>query len=266
MKEIVFLKLGGSLITDKDRPHTALEERIDAIADQIAKYLEKEDHKKILLGHGSGSFGHVAAKKYDTRAGVTTESRWLGFAEVWYEARVLNQIVVERFHSRGLPVISFPISSSAYAKNSMISKWTVEPIQTALAKNLLPVIYGDVVFDSILGGTILSTEEQFTFLSSIIKPTQILLAGREKGIWEDFPTCTRLVEKITLKTYPSIRQKLFASSSTDVTGGMSSKVENMIQLVRNNPSLQVKIFSGLETDAIYKALSGEEIGTTISSS
>jgi hypothetical protein len=48
-----------------------------------------------------------------------------------------------------------------------------------LIHGLVPVIYGDVIFDSIRGGTIFSTEEQFEFLAAEFEPEKILLAGVE---------------------------------------------------------------------------------------
>ena len=65
-----FLKLGGSLITDKDTAHTPRIDVIDRIAGEIKKYLVEHPQDSLLLGHGSGSFGHVPAAKYGTREGV----------------------------------------------------------------------------------------------------------------------------------------------------------------------------------------------------
>jgi isopentenyl phosphate kinase len=62
MPETIFLKLGGSLITNKDQAHTALIDQIDAIGKQIKQYCQENPENRLLLGHGSGSFGHVAAR------------------------------------------------------------------------------------------------------------------------------------------------------------------------------------------------------------
>jgi Predicted archaeal kinase len=72
---------------------------------------------RILLGHGSGSFGHFAAKDYGTRERVTNSAEWQGFQKVWNAARALNQIIVEEFGHAGLPVISLPASASVFTEN-----------------------------------------------------------------------------------------------------------------------------------------------------
>jgi len=263
MSETIFLKLGGSLITNKDQAHTALIAEIDAIGTQIKRFRQDFPTIRLLVGHGSGSFGHVAAKKYSTRNGVRSAEEWQGFLEVWREAHALDEILLERFAQLGLPALSFPLSAGALTRQGQVQSWTTRPIQMALDNSLLPIIYGDVAFDEALGGTILSTEEQMKHLVPALMPTRILLAGLEEGVWQDFPACTQLINTITTASYPQVRQHVFGSSSTDVTGGMDSKVAEMMSLVVEYPQLEVSIFSGKEPEAVYKALAGESIGTVL---
>lgn len=37
---------------------------------------------RVILGHGAGSFGHVAAAKHGTRDGVSGGAQWMGFCDV----------------------------------------------------------------------------------------------------------------------------------------------------------------------------------------
>jgi isopentenyl phosphate kinase len=70
MRELVLLKLGGSLITDKTRPYTPRLDKLADLATEIAQALRTHPHLLLILGHGSGSFGHTAAKKYGTKDGL----------------------------------------------------------------------------------------------------------------------------------------------------------------------------------------------------
>src|SRR5574339_458739 len=97
MKELVFLKLGGSLITDKTQPYTPLLDVMDDLALQIKTALQTHPNLHLVLGHGAGSFGHVPASEYKTRDGLplppraaplvhrdrdaTEENYWKGYAE-----------------------------------------------------------------------------------------------------------------------------------------------------------------------------------------
>jgi isopentenyl phosphate kinase len=134
----------------------------------------------------------------------------------------------------------------------------------ALQAGLLPVVFGDVVFDLARGGTILSTEDIFRYLARELQPHRILLAGIDEGVYEDFPTCTRLIPKISPKNWNAIATALRGSVATDVTGGMRSKVREMLDLALEVPGLEIRIFSGLQPGNLVKALRGESLGTLIS--
>ena len=229
-----------------------------------SQVLTENPEDELIIGHGSGSFGHVPAKKYSTRNGVHTSEQWRGFHEVWQEARALNLLVTESLIKAGIPAIPFAPSSNITTSNGSITTWNLNPLHYSVTHKLVPVVFGDVVFDSVFGGTILSTEEIFFHLAPIFKPTRILLAGIEEGVWEDYPARTDLFREITPTSYPQQKSSILHSGSPDVTGGMLSKVENMLQLVKEVPTLAIQIFSGVQPGSIYQALSGSKSGTHIS--
>jgi len=175
---MIFLKLGGSLITEKSQTETARLEVIDRLATEIQDVRRENPELTILLGHGSGSFGHHAAAKFGTHHGVSTIEDWKGVAAVWKAANMLHRFVMDSLLAAGLPVISFPPSASAIAKDGELISLAIQPIQHALLKGLIPVTHGDVVFDETRGATIASTESIFSYLTDTIKPSRILLTGR----------------------------------------------------------------------------------------
>ena len=277
MKEIIFLKLGGSLITDKTQPYTPKLDVIEDVALQISTVLRANPDLRLVLGHGSGSFGHVAASEYRTRDGflprpspllhrerdTSEESYWKGFAEVWYQASALNRFVMKALNKVNLPAIALPPAASVIASDGKVSIWETTPLSMALAAGLVPVICGDVTFDEVRGGTILSTEDLFSHLARALNPDRILLAGLESAVWEDFPTRTRKVEMITPQTFSQFAENIAKAAGADVTGGMKSKVTQMLDLVRQNPLLKIQIFSGAEPGNITGALNGKTLGTWI---
>ena len=56
---MILIKLGGSIITNKERPQSARRKTIDNILKQIKRINEP----KILV-HGGGSYGHYWSVKY----------------------------------------------------------------------------------------------------------------------------------------------------------------------------------------------------------
>ena len=262
--ELVFLKLGGSLITDKMTPRTARLDVIDRLAREIKSARKEAPGLRLLLGHGSGSFGHTSGKKYRTRDGVSSQEEWFGFAEVLYDAAALNNLVMSALAENGVPAAVFPPSSAVISSNRKITSWDLKPIQTALEKGLLPVIYGDAVFDSEIGGTIQSTEDLFFHLAGKLQPTRILLAGQDPGVWKDFPVCSQLYDHLHPSDIAQLKQGIGQSQAPDVTGGMSDKVSQMAALVESLPELECLIFSGDEPGAVAAAIGGNRIGTLIS--
>src|ERR1051325_619803 len=277
MKELVFLKLGGSLITDKTQPYTSKLDLIEDVSLQISTALQTNPDLRLLIGHGSGSFGHVAASEYHTRDGFiprpsplihrerdqTEQNYWKGFAKVWYQASSLNQYVMRALYKINVPAIALPPSANVIASNGNVSIWETTAISMALAAGLVPVIYGDVTFDEIRGGTILSTEDLFSHLVRALNPNRILLAGLESAVWQDFPARTRRIETLTPSNFSEISEGVGKADGADVTGGMESKVTQMLELVKQNRDLKIQIFSGAEPDSILRALSGETLGTWI---
>ena len=58
-KMMILIKLGGSVITDKNRPLTARLDVVQRLAYEIAACEEK-----VVLIHGGGSFGHIKAAEH----------------------------------------------------------------------------------------------------------------------------------------------------------------------------------------------------------
>jgi isopentenyl phosphate kinase len=260
---LVLLKLGGSLITDKTRPFTPRQEVLEALASEIAAALRDDPDLQLILGHGSGSFGHEAARRFDTRSGVSGPEAWRGFAEVWYQAAALDRLVIDALRAAGLPALAISPASGVTAHDGRVFIWDLYPLQSALGSGLLPVVYGDVAFDEVRGGTILSTEELFVHLAHELAPQRILLAGQEAGVWADFPGRTHLVSEITPSSWTRQAAVLGAAAGADVTGGMRSKVAQMLALVEELAELEVLIFSGQDPANLRQAIRGGRPGTRL---
>lgn len=257
------LKLGGSLITDKKHPTVPRPQVMLRLAQEIASARQKSPQLQLVIGHGAGSFAHVPAKKYNTRQGVQTAQEWRGFAEVWWQAAALNRLLMDALHEAQLPVIGLPPSAAITAQDGRVLRWDLYPIKSALSQGLIPVIFGDVIFDVGRGGTILSTEDLFDHLALHLKPQRILLAGIEPGVWSDYPRCTQLLDEITPTTFQKLAPNLSGSQAIDVTGGMEAKVKQSLELVSRVPDLEILIFSGETPGFIERALLGDKSGTLI---
>ncbi len=256
----MFVKLGGSLITDKRETEHFQAETMQRAAREIASACAKRPDLRLLIGHGSGSFGHIAAQKHGTASGVHTSAEWRGFAEVATVARRLNAKVVEALHEAGLPIFGVQPSASVQCQDGQIESMAITAIEQALAHDLIPLVYGDVAFDAIRGGTITSTETIFFYLAERLCPSQIFLLGEVEGVYD---ASGAIIARITPGDLDSLAGALGGSHGVDVTGGMASKVRSMVTLAGRVPGLQIRIFGGSAPGQLEAALLGDQPGTLI---
>jgi isopentenyl phosphate kinase len=257
MSELAFVKLGGSVITDKTRAETARPEVIGRLAREIASAWAANPGLGLVLGHGSGSFGHIAAQRYGTRRGVRGTKGWRGFAEVATIAARLNRTVVDAVQDAGIPVWSLQPSASAHCDDGELGSMALEPVTKALAHGLVPVLYGDVALDASLGGTIISTEQIFAYLARHLHPDRIILVGTVDGVFDGDPLRdprARQIPEISAANWASLGALLGGSHGTDVTGGMLAKVAEMVDLARQSPGLEVQLISGEQEGTLRTAL------------
>lgn len=255
------LKLGGSLITDKQIDKHYRKDEAHRIAQEIAEAYHQNASMSLIIGHGSGSFGHVAANKYGTINGVSTPEQWRGFAEVAITAAELNAYLAQTLFEAGIPLWRIQPSASAVAISGVIAYMDLNPIRAALQHNLVPLVYGDVALDEVRGGTIISTETIFTYLTQQLDISRIVLAGEVDGVLDEDG---RVITEITPTNFERYTHLLGGSRGTDVTGGMLTKVSDMLKLVQYKKGLRVAIVNGLVPDVIRRALNGEQgVGTLI---
>ncbi|MBI4786198.1 MAG: isopentenyl phosphate kinase family protein [Chloroflexi bacterium] len=264
MNTLLFLKLGGSAITDKTREAAAREDVIRWIAREVRAAREQQPDLSILLGHGSGSFGHFTAEKF----GYRRSGNWQAYAETGASAARLNRLVADIFLAEGVPVVTMQPSASARCRDGELVELAVEPIRTALAHGLIPLVYGDVAFDETRGRWIVSTEMIFAYLAPQLKPARIVLAGNVDGAFTADPlqdASARLIPEITPANAVQIESQLRGSHGYDVTGGMLAKVRTMLALVERQPAITVILTSALKPGSVERALTRADVdvGTVI---
>ena len=272
MKEaapLIFLKLGGSLITDKRVPETPRRDVIERLAKEIAEARRARPDLRLVLGHGSGSFGHVAAQRHGTRDGVYDAAGWRGFAETADAAARLSRLLTAALLAAGLPAWSLQPSVALWCEDGRIVAGPTRAVAQALARGLLPVVHGDVALDGVRGGTIASTEEIFEWLlRDGLRPQRLILAGEVDGVYSSDPQRDADAQRIAHMTpdnFAAVAQALGGSHGTDVTGGMAAKVEQTLALVQRYPPLRATICSGLIAGRLFTLLTRDkaELGTAL---
>ena len=262
MAGLVLVKLGGSLITDKGRSEAA---RVPVIARLSRELTLAPPGSRILVGHGSGSFGHVPAKAHGLAGGLHSPEQLSGVSLTQERAALLHLLVFTALSAAGAAPYSISPSSVVVSEGGTPVSMETEPLLLALERGFLPLVYGDVVMDRTQGVAICSTEKLFLFLATALcesgRPVErVVWLGETDGVYD---ATGWTIPLITAADFEQMRGALGGSAGTDVTGGMLHRVETAVALSRLGvPSL---IANGLTEGLLARALAGEEVpGTVVS--
>jgi len=262
MQKLILVKLGGSVITKKDKPFTARPKTILRLAKEI-KSASKYFDGKILIGHGGGSFPHVPAAKYKTHLGLINKKSVWGFAQTSKAAVDINRIVLKEFLKAGLPAVSFSPMSFIFALQGRPKKILTEPIDKALKLGLFPIVFGDVILDEgNKGFSIYSGEKILDCLaqkfSKSYKITKVIMVGDTDGIYDNKGKTFR---KITHNNLGKLKEFLGDPKGVDVTGGMLHKIEEMFKISRKI-GIKTQIINGNKVGELKKSILGQKTSGT----
>lgn len=262
MEKIILIKLGGSVITDKGRAFYAKEKVIARLGREIFQ-AQKQLKAKLIIGHGSGSFGHVVATKYQTHQGLVNKNSLKGLSETADAASRINRIVTKNLKMQGLNVVSFAPASFIISKAGNLAKFFPEPIVLCLKVGGIPLVYGDVVMDSAKGFTIFSAEKVIEALvkglAGKYKVVKIIQCGATDGVYDNKG---KTIPKITSSIFRKLGTQIGGSLESDVTGGMYHKVKESLKIA-SKFGVETQIISGKRGGALKEAILGKKVMGTL---
>jgi len=256
IREAVYVKLGGSFITVKDKPVTLRREALDYVIEIIKRVYGRVD---IILGNGGGSFAHYTVKKY------CGENPQLCIARCHQSTRLLNRLLVDYLVAHDIPATSVQTSSIISADSNELFKVFPDPLLNLLQIGVIPVVYGECIPYG-ENHIVVSTERVFELLAKYIRPSRIILLTDVEGVYTCNPSkCSdpELITRINSDNVNKVLEILSEDKARDATGGMYGKVESMVNLSRSL-GVKVIVLSGFNTSEVVKAiLSGEASRATI---
>ncbi|WP_410767097.1 isopentenyl phosphate kinase [Haloferax sp. DFSO60] len=218
---LVVLKLGGSVVTDKDEAETVDEAGLGAAVDAVAALAETG---QVVVVHGGGSFGHHHAADH----GVSSETGTydvVGIREINDAMKRLNDAVLDALAERGvagLPV--HPLSAGAREEDGSLSL-PLAATETMLEEGFVPILHGDVIAHAGKGATIVSGDDLVVSLAAGLDADRVGLCSTVPGVLD---TDGDVIPEIT--AFEDAADALGGSESTDVTGGMAAKVQKLLAL------------------------------------
>ncbi len=259
MSDLVILKLGGSVITDKKTPFSYRSEVVARIGREVFRCWPTP----LLIIHGGGSFGHTIAREYGIAQGYRELRQLEGFVKTIQAMRELNSRIVQTLIETGIGAVGMPASLLFVTRDGAIETALLDTLFSALDIGVIPVTCGDAVFDRERKFTILSGDTIAVYLAKRLKARRLVFATDVDGIYEtDRNTGERkLVEELDQKRHASI----IYHAVNDVTGGMFSKVDEAFGAVA--AGVDVIFVNGLVEGRVEAAVKGEKVkGTRLAKS
>lgn len=243
---MILIKLGGSIITNKEKPLSVRRKTIENLAKSLKKIKEP-----IIIVHGGGSYGHYWSVKYDMH---TKERKYdlRGVSIVKNSMIELNKIILDSMLKNKLNPYCLP-PTDFMSGNKPISK-KIKEIEKIAKSGLIPVTFGDALWYGQKKTYILSGDKIMTHLAKILKPKFCIFALNEDGLYSDLKSKKLIYELQGEK--PTISE-----NKMDVTGGMARKVDEASKI--SKMGLNVFFVNGNKPERIVKAVKNKTFEGTL---
>lgn len=255
---LVIIKLGGSVITFKEKPLSANYKAIN----NISKILSKLEIPLIIV-HGGGSYGHYWSVKFDMHTKLQKYPPH-GISVVHSSMLKLNNIIIDTLVKYGLN--PYGISPSSFLINGQPNSNKILELKKMTKYNIIPVTYGDAVYVKNNKYSILSGDVLMTILSKILNPSKIIFALNVDGLYNNMKE-KKIIKEIKFenaKSYKNKQTKFNLMNNTnidDVTGGIKRKVEEATKIAETGKD--VIFINGLDSTQIQNAIQDKNFKGTI---
>lgn len=255
-KKPIIIKLGGSVITLKDKFESA---NIPAIRRITFELLEVKSLFPLIIVHGGGSFGHPHAYKYKLHEGFKSNNQLFGVIKTREAMLRLNNIVCNELLNAGFQPFSFQPSSFIVTRSGEIEIAEISLIEWAMKLGFTPVLYGDIVLDYEHGFYILSGDKICSYLVTKFNVEKVVFACDVDGIYTSDPKkdpTAKLIRRLTLNDISKFLDSVGSTYTFDVTGGMRNKLIETRKIV--SMGIEVRIVNALVPGRLISAIRDQD--------
>ena len=253
---MILIKLGGSVITNKTQYRTFEKNRVSRLCSEI-----KRSGKDVIVVHGAGSFGHVLAKQHRLNEGLLDFGQIPAVAKVQHDVRELNSMVMNELLQNGIPSLSIPPGSCFIMDDGKLMIENPEILRKASHMGIMPVTFGDVVFDRSKGFGICSGDQLMEVLADLYDPDKVVFVSDIDGLYDSDPKSNpdaKLISEVTSDILETVESE---NSVADVTGGVRAKMESMLRM--SNKDRECILINGSVEGRLYSLLNGESVISTV---
>lgn len=264
-EDILVIKLGGSLLTDKSTPYKLKEGIIKAVASELKECLDLELIKKLVIVHGVGSFGHPPVLKYGLHKGFKNKDQLISMSKTQQIVNEFRTKIATTFLEAGIPINLMHASSMVVGNKMVMAENSFHSLIGFLSLGMVPLIGGDMMYDKIMGFSVCSGDQIAVTLSKELKAKHLIFVTDVPGVFDKDPKSgekAELLREININDVENFLKSM-KGTTNDASGRMWGKLKSMT-LARDQikEGLKVVIISMNERGILKKYLSGESIDLT----
>lgn len=247
LSEIAVIKLGGSVITNKNVPLSLNKPAINRILNAMSKI-----KIPLVLVHGGGSFGHYWSIKFNMHSKPDHYSPH-GISVVHQSMVHLNDFIVSLMMRKKM--CPYSIAPLSFMDNDKINKMQILNLGKIAKSRMIPITFGDVIYRYHRKYSIISGDEIMTIISSVLRPSKIIFALNVNGVYKDLET------RELIDIFENDELVKFSKVKSDITGGMRRKVCEALKI--SAMGLDVYILNGLKPERIVDLIENDKFKGTV---
>src|SRR3989442_2863919 len=226
---MLLVKLGGSVLTDKTRLRTARRATIRRLVSELASV-----RQSLLVVHGSGSYGHILARRHKLNQGGVSHSKRLAASRVQRDVKELDGIVVNAFLRAGIAAIPIAPSTVLTLNDGTVATADLTPFLEFSSMGFTPVTFGDVVRDLHRGIAVCSGDVMMLELARAFRPERAVFATDVDGLFTADPKRRRDASLLEVARPEDLDRIEFSlASRTDVTESIQGKLRRMVVIAEH---------------------------------
>lgn len=226
--EIYIVKLGGALITYKNdycKPNIGVIEEFS----QALYSCWQEIQGRLILVLGGGSYGNAVPHRYNL---VDSSRGWQAtdLSMMTVKTLELMSLVTGNLRDRGIPAYPFQTSSYLMTRGGEPHDFWIDPIKHALSLGQLPILSGDMVFDSDKRFVIFSSDRIPELFIGSLRIKRVVMLTNVPGVVNYSSNESEVIRRVGGKDHQLVLKNAGASRQQDVSGGMRNKVNALLRI------------------------------------
>ncbi|MHA1234248.1 MAG: isopentenyl phosphate kinase [Promethearchaeota archaeon] len=261
-EDLVIIKLGGSLLTDKLKAYKLKKEVLKAVAVEIKECIDLGLLKSLVIVHGVGSFGHPPVLQYNLHKGFRNKDQLISMSKTQQIVNKLRKTIATAFLEEGVPINLMHASSMVVGSKMIITDYAFTSLEGFLSLGMVPLIGGDMMYDTSMGFSVCSGDQLAVVLSRVLHAKQLIFATDVPGVFNKDPKIredAQLHREININEIEQFLSKINEEIKADASGKMRGKLLSLASIKDQiKEGFEVAILSMNKKGVLKNYLKGEE--------